>query len=188
MEKPFYFSVFFIFLIIGCLLGYIRSVNINSEFGLVMINDGVELSIINPQHLRNAKSVTIDKNDDPGINPTNDYFGVFGGICYPLRELEISNDDEIAIIIKPHPELRPDKFDLYIMCNTEAAKQAKDEFFYFPTPNGTTPAFNISIYKNGTLIEKSGVFGLHLSELENEFKALKRMKDAYDSSFVVYQG
>jgi len=138
-------------------------------------NNAPELSIFNLQRLLQTKSVPIDDNEDPGSNPPNDYFGILGNPSYPLKELEISDADEIVVIIRPSANLKSDKLDAYIACNTEVVRQVKDELCYFYTPVGTTPYFYVSIYKNGFAIKKDiGIFGVHLSKLGDEFKPVKR--------------
>ena len=188
MKKKFCFFIA-LFFIVGSAIGYLFAVNIMPEISTsdldavfasdldnVIFHDGPELRIINLQKLLQTKSVPIDNNEDPGSNPSEDYFGVLGAIHYPLKEMEITATDEIIIVIEqPHDELKPDGFDTYIACNTEVVKQVKDELYYFSTPPGTTPLFIISIYKNGFFIEGGGVFGIHLSELENEFKPVNKM-------------
>ena len=201
MKKILYLSILFIFFIGGILLGYVFVINTiqkvnNTDSSILNMSvvsiskfddDEVsKLSIINLQKLLQTESVSIDYNDDPGVYPSEDYFDGLGKLQYPLKELEITDSDDIIIIIKPHPELKPSEFDAYIACNTEIAKQAKDKLYYFSTQTGTTPAFNISIYKNGYYIDGSGVLGLHLSELENEFKPIKRINDVSSSSVVTY--
>ncbi len=155
--------------------------NLATDFG----NNAPELNVFNLQKLSQTKSVPIIYNEDPGSNPPDDYFGVLGNLTYPLKELDISDADEIAVIIRPSPNLKTDVIDAYIACNTEVVRQAKDEFCYFNTPVGTTPNFYVSIYKNGFVVEKNiGIFGIHLSKLGDEFKPVKKTKTENSSTIV----
>ena len=146
-------------------------------------NNAPELSISDLQGLLQTKSVPIDDNEDPGNNPPIDFFGILGNLEYPLKELEISDIDEIVITIRPSVNFKSDKLDAYIACNTEIIKQVKDEFCYFSTPSGTTPHFSISIYRNGFAVKNNiGIFGAHLSKLSNEFKPIKQINAEYFST------
>jgi len=211
MIRPLYFSMLFMFFISRCIFGYVfdivdrvntsevsvsETINTGASYAdlsVVLIsgqndlsNNSAQLSIINLNSLQNTKSVLIEHNDDPGNTPPDDYFEGFGIIRYPLRNVEISDTDEIVIFITPHPEFKPEDYDAYIACNTVVAKQVKDELLYFSTPTGTTPAFVVSIYKNGDLIAYSGVFGMHLSAIDGEFKSLIRINDMKNKSVVAY--
>ena len=134
-----------------------------------------ELRITDLHRFWQTKSVSIDNNEDPGFDPPDDYLGILGNLSYPLKDLEITDADEVVMIIRPSINAKLDKVDAYMACNTEVVKQVNDELCYFFTPPGTTPVFYVSIYQNGFVIKKDvGILGIYLSKLGDEFKPVMR--------------
>ena len=160
--------VFLIFCITVCMFNNTRS-------DVLILNHNVfDPCYLNIDDLDRIKRTTILNNSDPGRNPDYNSFGVLGTLVYPLSEIDILDNDEVFIAIKPSPSVKNDEVDVYVAHNIEKIQQSKNELCYFKTPPGTTPAFYVSVYKNGEqIIKDTGIFAIHLSYLEREFKPVK---------------
>lgn len=137
-------------------------------------NDDIfEFCSSNLQYLSELESVPIINNADPGKNPEHDSFGILGTLVYPLKNLDISDNDEVLIIIRPSDAVKSEEVYAYVAYNTNIIRQVQNEFCYFQASKGTTPDFYVSIYKNGdVIIEETGILGAHFSHLTEEFKPI----------------
>ena len=120
---------------------------INQETETPVIEEKTDLIIINQTRINGAESVEIDGNEDLGDKPEPDYFGKGISYTHPLKDINIRKEDEVVIIIYnlnlPFPNSKS-----YIISDSKAILEAKNDFYYFVSPLGMTPTFYINIFIN----------------------------------------
>lgn len=175
--KKLYVIIIMTILALGVLGVWIFTSNDRSETNVLEIQDLSQLSepgFLATQDVSQIESVPITGNKDLGKNPASNSYGVVGRLVYPLKDIDISDHDEVIIIIRPSDAIGTEKQDAYIAYHTNKAQKSKDELYYFQASKGTTPVFYISIYKNGmAIIEETGILGAHFSQLADEFKPIR---------------
>jgi|GEM_PF-4274891 len=152
-----------------------------------------DLTAINDARIDEAKSVEIDGNIDLGENPDPYYFGRGIFYQYPLRYIDFDQNDEVVIVIEDYGTPFPNN-KTYIIYDSKALFNVKNEFYYFVAPAGMTPAYYMNIYINGVSVKNNygskyeGAICFHIPpELSGAIKPVTTSETKDESTVAIVQ-